>query len=117
MLRFEAEGGGRGSGDLPRNCTPEPLCAGTCAQGFGGLEFWGVGSARRGPSSVMPPRSEPSLYAQLPCGGGGRGLCTGPAQFQRLRGEGGRGPNLRADLQGRFLQGVVCNYFICVVPQ
>ena len=89
MLRFEAEGGGRGSGDLPRNCTPEPLCAGTCAQGFGGLEFWGVGSARRGPSSVMPPRSEPSLYAQLPCGGGGRGLCTGPAQFQRLRGGGG----------------------------
>ena len=40
------------------------------------------------PCNSVSTWSEPSLYAQLPCGGGGRGLCTGPAQFQRLRGEG-----------------------------
>ena len=45
------------------------------------------------------------------------GLGGAPYSQRSGRGEGVRGPNLRADLQGRFLQGVVCNYFICVVPQ
>ena len=74
VLKRRGEGGGPGIfheiADLQgrKFYTPEPLCAGTCAQGFGGVEF------RHQARAISEPRGE-----------GGLDLGIRPAQFQGLR--------------------------------